>query len=125
MPKIIFIYNAKSGKVNSLLDMAHKLISPKTYQCKLCAITHDAFSENEQWKNFREKTKLPLEFLHNDEFEKKYKSIDTKYPAILLQKDQKLTEWIPKSEIEKIENSKELIRLIEAKAETMNFSNPD
>lgn len=123
--KIFFIYNAKSGKVNSLLDMAHKLISPKTYQCKLCTITHDAFSENAQWRNFREKTKLPLEFLHSDEFEKTYKNIDAKYPVVLLEKDQKLTIWISKSDIEKIENSEELIHLIEAKAKTMNFSNLD
>ncbi|WP_420572055.1 GTPase [Kordia sp.] len=123
--RIIFIYNAKSGKVNSLLDMAHKLISPKTYQCKLCAITHDAFAENKLWRQFRETTKLPLEFLHNDEFEKKYKNIDTKYPVIFLEEHQKLKEWIPKSEIENVENSEALIHLIETKAKTMNFSNLD
>ncbi|WP_046757059.1 hypothetical protein [Kordia jejudonensis] len=125
MPKILFIYNAKSGTLNSLLDVAHKLISPKTYQCKLCSITHDTFSENEQWKRFRETTKLPLEFLHTDEFEASYKAIETKYPVILIQENEKLREWIPKSEIEKIETTEELIRLIETKTKSMNFSNPD
>jgi hypothetical protein len=119
---ILFIYNAKSGKINSLFDVAHKLISPKTYQCKLCSITHDTFSENEQWKQFRETTKLPLEFLHSDEFESNYKNIDTKYPVILLEENQKLSEWISKNDIEKIESTKELIELIKEK--TKNFSNP-
>ncbi|WP_298418490.1 GTPase [uncultured Kordia sp.] len=124
MAKIIFIYNAKSGKINSLLDIAHKLISPKTYQCKLCSITHNTFSENEQWKKFREQTTLPLEFLHSDEFEAKYKPIETKYPVILLEEDnQKIKEWIPKSEIENIESTGELIRLIKSKTEAMNFLN--
>ena len=123
MKKIIFVYNATSGKVNGLLDIAHKLISPKTYQCSLCAITHDTFSENEQWKQFRETTKLSLEFLHSDEFESNYKSIDTKYPVILLHENQKLTEWISKNDIEKIETTKELIELIKEK--TKNFSNLD
>ena len=121
MKKIIFIYNAKSGKVNSLLDMAHKLISPKTYQCKLCSITHDTFSENEQWKQFRKTTALPLEFLHSDEFEQRYKNIDTKYPVVFLEENQKLTEWIPKNEIEQIESSDEFICLIESKTKLLAF----
>ncbi|MGH1388014.1 GTPase [Kordia sp.] len=124
MKKIIFIYNAKSGKLNGLLDIAHKLVSPKTYQCKLCAITHDTFSENILWKEFRENTSLSLEFLHNDEFEKQYQYAEAKYPVIFLKEAQKLTEWISKSEIEKIETTEELIHLIESKAKTMNFLNP-
>ena len=122
MKKIIFVYNATSGKVNALLDVAHKLISPKTYQCKLCAITHDTFSENEQWKSFRKSFSLPLEFLHSDEFEANYNAKDIKYPVILLEDDQKITEWISKSEIEKIESSAALIQLIQSK--TTNLSNP-
>jgi len=123
LKKIIFIYNAKSGKINSLLDIAHKLISPKTYQCKLCSITHNTFSENEKWKRFRKTTTLPLEFLHSDEFEANYNPIETKYPVILLEENKKLREWIPKNEIEKIETTKELIDLIKEK--TKNFLNPD
>ncbi len=115
MKKIIFIYNAKSGKINGLLDVAHKLISPKTYSCKLCAITHDTFSENEQWKQFRKDFSLPLAFLHSDEFEKNYTITDTIYPVIFLEENQKLTVWISKHEIEQLENTKELIQLLESK----------
>lgn len=121
MKKIIFVYNAKSGKINGLLDIAHKLISPKTYQCKLCAITHDTFLENEQWKEFRETTRLPLEFLHSDEFEANYGIADVKYPVIYLEEKKKLTKWILKNEIEKIESTEELIQLIKSKS--MNSSN--
>ena len=125
MQKIIFTYNARSGKLNSLLDVAHKLISPKTYQCKLCTITHDTFKENALWKQFRKNTSLPLVFLHSDEFEKQYKNIKTKYPVIFLQEGEKLTEWISRSEIEKIETTQELISLIKSKSKTINFSNLD
>ena len=107
-----------------MLDVAHKLVSPKTYQCKLCTITHDTFSENTLWKEFRKNTTLPLEFLHNDEFEKHYKNIETQYPVIFLKEDQKLTEWISKQEIAQIETTQELIHLIKTKAKTMIFSNP-
>ena len=33
--KIIFVYNADSGFVNSLLDIGHKVIAPK----RMCAIS--------------------------------------------------------------------------------------
>ena len=45
MMKLIFVYNAGSGKLNALFDMAHKIVSPTTYECSLCALTHDAFQD--------------------------------------------------------------------------------
>ena len=38
---IIFVYNAKGGKWNYILDTVHKYASPSTYECNLCKITHD------------------------------------------------------------------------------------
>ena len=122
---LLFIYNATSGKLNSLFDAAHKIISPKTYQCKLCSLTHDAISENKLWREFREKTVLPLVFYHIDEFEKQFPRERFQYPVILLQNNNKLTEWISKDELEKIVTTKALIYRIQSKAATMNPSNPD
>ncbi len=75
--KLIFVYNANAGKINSLLNGAHKLISPGTYDCKLCELTYGVFKEDVDWIRFRESVKttnpnLQLEFLHKDEFEKQY-----------------------------------------------------
>jgi len=75
--RLIFVYNANSGKLNTWLDSAHKIVSPKTYQCRLCDLTYGIFKENEDWARFRESVissnpDLLLEFLHIDEFEKKY-----------------------------------------------------
>jgi hypothetical protein len=75
--KLIFVYNANSGKLNSLLDSAHKIASPSTYECALCHLTFGFFKENELWLHFRESltktnSSIALEFLHKDEFEKQY-----------------------------------------------------
>lgn len=75
--QLIFVYNANSGKLNALMDSAHKVVSPSTYQCRLCDLTFDVFKENELWIRFRESVAtthpdLKLEFLHKDEFEKQY-----------------------------------------------------
>ncbi len=88
---LIFVYNANSGKINAWLDSAHKIVSPKTYQCRLCDLTYGVFKENEDWARFRESVittnpNLQLEFLHIDEFEKKYWSKwlpKYEYPIIL------------------------------------------
>ena len=48
--ELIFIYNAKSGLVNELLDFAHKIISPETYNCNLCAITYGTFAMDKNYE---------------------------------------------------------------------------
>ena len=40
-PILIFVYNANGGFFNGFSDYIHKLVSPKTYECSLCAITYD------------------------------------------------------------------------------------
>lgn len=84
--KLLFIYNADSGLLNTAKDIGHKLFSPQTYDCFLCSLTHGTFRENPVWKNFRQKSAIEMEFLHRDEFEKEYKLI-FEYPVILKQAD--------------------------------------
>lgn len=72
--KLIFIYNANSGMGNGLMDIAHKLLSPGTYECSLCNLTHGVFSEHKLWKSFRKESGVEMEFLHRDEFERQYAS---------------------------------------------------
>lgn len=82
--KIIFVYNADSGKINALFDIGHKILRPDTYSCNLCSLTHGVFSEKEEWRKYREATQHKLEFLHKDEFEEKYgENKDYTYPVIL------------------------------------------
>ena len=50
--ELIFIYNAKSGLVNELIDFAHKIISPESYDCNLCAITYGTFAMEKNWDNY-------------------------------------------------------------------------
>ena len=81
--KIIFVYNADSGRINTLLDIGHKLLRPDTYACNLCSLTHGVFKEKEEWRTYREASPHELEFLHKDEFEEKYEYKGGTYPVIL------------------------------------------
>jgi len=89
--KLVFIYNANSGKINALLDAGHKLFSPSTYQCSLCALTYDTFTENNIWKTFRKESDLEMEFYHKDEFEAKFPEVNIMYPSVLKLKNNQLT----------------------------------
>lgn len=108
--KLIFIYNAKSGKRNALLDAGHKLFSPSTYPCSLCALTYDTFTENSIWKTFRENSNLDMDFLHKDEFESKFPSVKVLYPTVLKLEDHQLTTILTPEILDDIESVEDLIK---------------
>lgn len=112
--RLIFVYNADSGLFNSLADIAHKVLSPNTYTCNLCAITHGYFRERRQWRNFLKTIENPLEFLHRDEFRKKYgRRYSELLPAVFRLDDQGLTRVISCDEIAECKKVADLEKLIQ------------
>ncbi len=113
--KILFIYNANSDTGSKMLDFAHKIISPATYDCALCSLTFGSFTENKQWKAFRESllTKgYELEFLHKDEFQKSYKSKfghAFTYPIILVETAHDLEVLVTTEKLNGLETVEELV----------------
>ena len=113
--KLIFVYNADSGLMNTLIDIGHKVISPQTYQCNLCDLTFGLFSEHKQWKQFREASNTEMEFLHRDEFEQKY-ARQFEYPVIL-KEDENLSVAISSAELNQIQTLDELISRVKIVSE--------
>jgi len=81
-PALVFVYNADSGLFNSLADLAHKIFSPQTYQCNLCAITYSAAGMKKEWKDFLDQLDVPMEFLHRDELKASHGMEGVCLPAI-------------------------------------------
>lgn len=127
--RVIFVYNANSGAINAALDSAHKILSPKTYNCALCNLTHGIFNEKEEWLRFRESvdklSNLSFEFLHKDEFEKNYKSKwlpKYSYPIILTTNQGQEIEVLASSlELSECKVTKDLISLIELRLKKHNI----
>ena len=113
--KILFIYNANSDTGSKMLDFAHKIVSPATYNCNLCSLTHGNFMENKQWKTFRERLLTEgyeLEFFHKDEFQESYKSKfghAFTYPIILEETDYDLEVLVTTEKLNAFEGVEELI----------------
>ena len=84
---IIFVYNADSGLFNLLSDMAHKVISPETYNCQLCMLTHGHLGMREQWHKYLETLDTKIEFLHRDEFIKKHPDHNAELPALFFSRE--------------------------------------
>jgi hypothetical protein len=87
MPTLLFVYNADGGLFNLLADMAHKALSPQTYACRLCALTHGAFGMRDDWKRFLQGVESPKVFLHRDEFRRAYGLDDVALPAVFRKED--------------------------------------
>lgn len=86
-PHLLLVYHADSGRLNALWDIAHKVISPDSYPCALCALTHGALRERGAWKAFRERHPGRLEILHRDEFHRRYPDLTMPTPCVLARQD--------------------------------------
>jgi hypothetical protein len=81
--KLLFVYNADSGLFNTMADAAHKIFSPRTYQCDLCRITYGWFQQRTVWRDFIDGLGIDCEFLHRDQFRSSHGDVDVVLPAIL------------------------------------------
>ena len=100
--RLVFVYNADGGRLAGLKDMFHKILSPSTYSCSLCAITYGATSMQPQWREFIRKLPVPVDFLHRDEFIRDYPQW-ARHPlpaAYAVSEDGALTSLIEMSEME-------------------------
>lgn len=110
---LVFVYNADRGFFNMMADISHKVLSPSTYPCNLCALTHGAFSMRKEWREFLAKIKPPLTFMHRDEFRTKFKLEDA-LPAIFIKdlRNEELRPFIDAPTLKALTGLEDLKRLI-------------
>ncbi|ADI73652.1 conserved hypothetical protein [Methanohalobium evestigatum Z-7303] len=118
--KIIFVYNAESGMLNTLSDYFHKMTSPSTYPCNLCAITFGSFGMKNEWKEFINNLDVPVEFLHKDEFLDIYGISDASFPCAYKIKDENSPVlFITSKEINSCKTLDDLKKLVMEKVEKL------
>ena len=111
---LIFVYNADSGLINEMKDYVHKIVSPSTYGCNLCAITYGNTGIKDEWRSFVDNLGIPVKFLHKDEF---YETFSEKgsFPCVFLENSNKLDLFISSDEINNCRTLEELISLVTIK----------
>jgi hypothetical protein len=106
--KLVFVYNAKSGKLHGLLDLLHKNISPRTYPCQLCAVLPE-------WKQFIESLGMPVEFFHKDEWLHYPGAIQEPLPAAFAYYNGIAQVFIPDTEMRAVADVQALMKLTQSK----------
>ncbi|UCC20008.1 MAG: hypothetical protein JSV62_01635 [Promethearchaeota archaeon] len=120
--KLIFVYNADSGVINLVKDFWKKIVRPSSYECRLCQTTYGLFTIKKDWKSFIKNLNIETEFLHRDEFEKKYKIKNAKYPSAYIFENGKLTLLITDEEMNSVKSLDEMEILVLGKVNSLSYT---
>lgn len=82
--RLILVYNAKGGLFHMVADAVHKMVSPATYPCSLCAISYGPVAMHGAWKDALARFPGEVEFFHSDDFPAAYPAVQPRLPAILM-----------------------------------------
>ena len=66
--RLIFVYNANAGLLAGAFDSIHKLVSPATYPCSLCAVTYGALRMDPRWRAYLGRLPYAVDFYHRPDF---------------------------------------------------------
>ncbi|KPF63155.1 hypothetical protein [Porphyrobacter sp. AAP60] len=123
MPTLIFVYNADGGPLNALRDMVHKIISPATYPCSLCALTYGPFAMRRGWRNFLDSLGCAKLFLYRDEMRDLPHIDDLALPVILLARGPGQPEvLVDADELSGLDDCDALIAFVEHRLEVVCFA---
>jgi hypothetical protein len=73
----------------------------------------------DDWREFINQLSIKVEFLHKDEFIKKYGKTKHKFPNAFIEENKKLTLFISSQEISSTNNIPELKTLVQQKIKTL------
>ncbi len=110
--RLIFVYNADSGFFNAVSDWAHKVFSPETYACQLCALTYSHTGMRREWRTFIDRLAHPVEFLHRDELLAKHGISGVALPAVFKKTGDTIDVWLSAAEVNRVTTLSELQQLI-------------
>lgn len=113
--KLIFVYNAESNIFSTVSNYVHKIISPETYACSLCKLTYTNFGIKAEWKSFLDNLQIQKEFLHLNQYIKKYGRINASFPVIFLQANGTLNVLTSAKEIDACLTLNDLKNLLQVK----------
>ena len=111
--KLIFVYNTDSSVFSQVSDAVKKIVTPSKYECNLCMVTYGAISMKDEWREFLDALPFDKEFLHRDEFQKRYPELEsTKLPTIFISQNNTLNLLVSADEINMQKNVEDLKDLL-------------
>ena len=112
--RLLLVYNADGGIVSMVKDAIHKVVSPATYPCSLCAITYGPVSMHGDWRRFLDSLPIDVVFHHKDDFGEAYPDHGIALPVVLVaSNDDKPQVLVSADELDETQGTTELIALVE------------
>ena len=113
-PQLLSVYNADGGIFNMVADGVHKVVSPETYPCSLCAVSYGLVSMHGAWRKYLKSLQHKVIFHHKDDFAQVYPGHNVELPAILVKEHGPEPEvLIDKDELDELADVNELVALTE------------
>lgn len=82
---LLFVYNADEGLFAAIGDAIHKVVSPGTYPCSLCAVSYGPVRMRPEWRAYLRSLPYEVRFHHRQDFRRAYPGLASlALPAILL-----------------------------------------
>lgn len=112
---LLFVYAGDSGAVNGLVHYVHKIVSPSTYECHLCALTDGPLGRRKAWSRALAELAPDATFLHRDELIRRYGADQPPLPAVFTLRNGYPELLIAKAEIDACADLDALIALLRAR----------
>ncbi|RGP42197.1 hypothetical protein BPTFM16_02509 [Altererythrobacter insulae] len=110
--QLLIVYNADGGIFNMIADGVHKVVSPDTYPCSLCAVSYGLISMHTAWRKYLKSQPHEVVFHHKDDFAEAYPGHGIELPAILLRERGASPQvLIGKAELDGLEHVNQLIEM--------------
>jgi hypothetical protein len=116
---VLFVYAVDGGLLSMLKDYAHKIVSPKTYLCKLCSLTYGPLGKAPAWSKLLRDLPVEAKFLHRNEVRRNGLG-NAELPAVFVEHaDGSHQELIAAREINACTTIDELVALVRTRIEPL------
>jgi hypothetical protein len=111
--RLVIVYNANAGILAGVMDSVHKLVSPSTYPCQLCAVTYGLTSMRREWRAFLDELGLETIFHHRPDFRQAFpQAADWPLPLVAVEEGGALTQLVTAADFAAIPDLPSLIRVV-------------
>jgi hypothetical protein len=95
------------------MDSVHKIMSPSTYPCQLCAITYGLLAMKREWRRFLDGLGMEVMFHHRPDFRTAFpQAADWPLPLIAVETDGALAPLVSARDFAAIPDVAALMRVV-------------
>jgi hypothetical protein len=111
--RLVIVYNADAGVLAGVMDSVHKIVSPSTYPCQLCAVTYGLAAMKRDWRQFLDGLGMELLFHHRPDFRAAFpQAADWPLPLVAVEAEGQLRQLVTAADFAAIPDLAALIATV-------------